>query len=100
MFAIKALNAEDTTYNYVYACHKQTRILRGIECIPCIIFRCPGDAVVFTTLEAARKACEAISKYLCPELELRIEEWDRPKEGPIKFIRVVENYNEHKVEES
>lgn len=100
MFAIKVLNVKDTSYNYIYLSHKQEKILRGFICIPCIAFHCVGDGVVFHTLEAARNECEVITKYLYPGLELRIEEWDRPEKGPVKFVREVENYNEHKVEES
>lgn len=99
MFAIKVLNV-NTDYNYIYLSHKNEQILRGAISIPCIVFRCVGDAVVFHTLEDARQVCKAVTEYLYPGLKLRIEEWDRPEKEPVKFIREVENYNEHKVEES
>lgn len=66
----------------------------------CVAFFCVGDAVVFETLEDARNECELITKYLYRGLKLRIEEWKKPKSGPVKFIREVENYNEPKMEES
>ena len=99
MFAIKVLNV-DTPYDYVHISHKHEHILRGAIVIPCVAFFCVGDAVVFKTLEEARDECEAITKYLYRGLKLRIEEWEKPESGPVKFIREVENYNEHKVDES
>ena len=101
MFAIKVLNVKNTSYEYVFISHKQENILRGVIAIPCVAFNCVGDAIVFRTLEDARDECEAITKYLLRGLKLRIEEWEKPEgDQPAKFIKVVENYNEHKVEES
>lgn len=89
MYAIKVLNTKnDTIYNYVFVSSNERPAFRGFDSVPVVAFRLPEDAIVFETLDAARRDCYSLT-YLFPGLKLQIEEWDRAE---VKFVQVVEKY--------